>query len=239
MHQRGSKREGCTGLPIRRHARKAAATDLEATRASGERGAVAQIERPAISRPPGVTPHPVCLGLRASHASGPPAQAILKSALRLAQLVERVRPVGQGSGPIDDMRSIAHYKRSRRTVARKSRGRRTCSAAEGALKKWATVPCPGGANDCANMSRSLSSGHKQPTICANRCKPRCSSRGCLRQKQRGPSRNARLVTSRRLSSRSPKCSRPSHSCHGSKQVFRSCPCEFASSPTCWSPPCEK
>jgi len=112
MHQRGSKREGCTGLPIRRHARKAAATDLEATRASGERGAVAQIERPAISRPPGVTPHPVCLGLRASHASGPPAQAILKSALRLAQLVERVRPVGQGSGPIDDMRSIGHYKQT-------------------------------------------------------------------------------------------------------------------------------
>ena len=68
------------------------------------------------------------------------------------------------------------------------------------MKKCATVPCPEGANDRANMSRSLSYGHKPPTICDNRCRPRCSSRGCLKQNQRGPIRNARLATSRRLSS---------------------------------------
>jgi hypothetical protein len=43
----------------------------------------------------GRNPAPYCLGLGASYASEPPAQGILKSALRLAKLVERARPVGR------------------------------------------------------------------------------------------------------------------------------------------------
>jgi hypothetical protein len=55
-----------------------------------------QIERPVIWRSPGVTPHPVMPWTEVVCTfSEPTAQAILKSALRLAQLVERVRPVGR------------------------------------------------------------------------------------------------------------------------------------------------
>ena len=94
-----------------------------------------------------------------------------------------------------------------------------------------------GGNDRATRSPSPSSGHMPPTICDNQCRPRCSSRGCSRQNQRGSRKNEPLVTSRRLWSCSAKCLRSWHFCRGSKQVFRSCRYAFVTSPMCWSRPC--